>query len=160
MDENVTVILQIPVTALLSPICDPQNMKYLFVFIVLLSFWKVISTAGAQSTVTINEADCSRLVTHMSSSDVSYTPGVDVHGNAVVPADLNAQTQIKVPDVISIPVTIDLASNLGVTTRFLARSTVGEVKVSSDGRVTFNGQPINSDAEHELAKSCQEQTRG
>jgi hypothetical protein len=128
--------------------------------IVLGSFFGVCQAAQAQTTVTINEADCSRLVAHLGSADVSYRPGVDANGYAVAPADLNAQPQIKVPDVISIPVTIDLATNLGIATPFLARPTVGEVKVTSDGRVTFNGQSVNSDAEHELTKSCQKLTRG
>ena len=110
----------------------------------------------AQTTVQITQADCSRLVTHVASADVAYQPGVDVNGNAVAPADLNSQPQIRVPDVISIPVTIDLATNLGINTPFLARPTVGEVQVTSDGRVTFNGQPVGDQEQHELARRCQQ----
>ena len=104
----------------------------------------------------ITEADCSRLVTHVAAADVNYRPGVDVNGNAVAPADLNAQPQIAVPDVISIPVTVDLATNLGIDTPFLARPTVGEVQITRDGRVSFNGQPIGGPAQQELAKRCQQ----
>jgi len=130
-------------------------MEKSFYFMALVVFMRVAEAAAAQTTVLINEADCDRLVTHVSSSDVAYTPGVDVNGGAVAPADLNAQPQIQVPDVISIPVTIDLATSLGIQTPFLARPTVGNVQVTRDGRVSFNGQPINSDAQHELAKRCQ-----
>jgi len=130
-------------------------MEKSFYFMALVVFMGVAEAAAAQTTVLINEADCDRLVTHVSSSDVAYTPGVDVNGGAVAPADLNAQPQIQVPDVISIPVTIDLATSLGIQTPFLARPTVGNVQVTRDGRVSFNGQPINSDAHHELAKRCQ-----
>jgi hypothetical protein len=130
-------------------------MEKSFYFMALVVFMGVAEAAAAQTTVLINEADCDRLVTHVSSSDVAYTPGVDVNGGAVAPADLNAQPQIQVPDVISIPVTIDLATSLGIQTPFLARPTVGNVQVTRDGRVSFNGQPINSDAQHELAKRCQ-----
>ena len=130
-------------------------MEKSFYFMALVVFMGVVEAAAAQTTVLINEADCDRLVTHVSSSDVAYTPGVDVNGGAVAPADLNAQPQIQVPDVISIPVTIDLATSLGIQTPFLARPTVGNVQVTRDGRVSFNGQPINSDAQHELAKRCQ-----
>lgn len=73
----------------------------------------------------------------------------------MAPADLNVSANIQVPDVIAIPVTIDLATSLGIQTNFLARPTVGEVQVDRDGRVTFNGQPVISDAEHELARQCQ-----
>jgi hypothetical protein len=130
-------------------------MEKSFYFMALVVFMGVAEAAAAQTTVLINEADCDRLVTHVSSSDVAYTPGLDVNGGAVAPADLNAQPQIQVPDVISIPVTIDLATSLGIQTPFLARPTVGNVQVTRDGRVSFNGQPINSDAQHELAKRCQ-----
>lgn len=130
-------------------------MKKHIIFMVLGLFLVVSRPLDAQTTVIINEADCDRLVTHVASSDVAYTPGVDVKGGAVASADLNAQPQIAVPEVVSIPVTIDLATNLGIQTPFLARPTVGEVQVTRDGRVTFNGQPITSEAEDELAKRCQ-----
>jgi hypothetical protein len=119
-------------------------------------FLAVSVPVQAQTTVRITETDCSQLVSHVASSDVAYRPGVDVNGNAVAPADLNAQPQIAVPDVISIPVTIDLATNLGIDTPFLARPTVGEVQITRDGRVTFNGQPIGGHAQQELAKRCQQ----
>jgi len=116
----------------------------------------VSAPAHAQTSVQITESDCSQLITHVAASDVTYRPGVDVNGNAVAPADLNPQPQIRVPDVISIPVTIDLATNLGIETPFLARPTVGEVQITRDGRVTFNGQPIGGDAQQALAKRCQQ----
>jgi len=124
-------------------------------FMALLVFSVTGQETRAQTTIVITKAECDRLVTHVASADVAYTPGVDVNGNAVAPAYLNPQPQISVPDTISIPVTIDLAANLGIPTSFLARPTVGEVQVSSDGRVTFNGQPVSGAAEHELAKRCQ-----
>jgi len=133
--------------------CTMRN-TVIIMSIALLS--AVSAPVHAQTTVRISEMDCSQLVTHVASSDVSYRPGVDVNGNAVAPADLNAQPQISVPDVISIPVTIDLATNLGINTPFLARPTVGEVQITRDGRVSFNGQPIGDSTQHELAKRCQQ----
>jgi hypothetical protein len=127
------------------------------VTIVTIALFSAVSVpVYAQTTVRITDSDCSQLVTHVAASDVNYRPGVDVNGNAVAPADLNAQPQISVPDVISIPVTIDLATNLGINTPFLARPTVGEVQITRDGRVSFNGQPIGDSAQHELAKRCQQ----
>lgn len=119
-------------------------------------FLAVSTPIHAQTTVQITESDCSRLVTHVAAADVNYRPGVDVNGNAVAPADLNPQPQIAVPEVISIPVTIDLATDLGIDTPFLARPSVGEVQVTRDGRVSFNGQPIGDSAQHELARRCQQ----
>jgi len=126
-------------------------IKIMILMILLLP----IHAALAQSVVTINAADCDRLVAHVAAPDVAYTPGVDVNGQAVAPADLNGAPDIQMPDVITIPVTIDLATRLGIPTSFLARPTVGEVQVSRDGRASFNGEPLTSDAEHELAKRCQ-----
>ena len=133
--------------------CTMRNTQIVAVFALFLA---VSAPVHAQTSVRITESDCSRLVTHVAAADVNYRPGVDVNGNAVAPADLNAQPQIAVPDVISIPVTIDLATNLGIDTPFLARPTVGEVQISRDGRVTFNGQPIGGNAQQELAKRCQQ----
>ena len=132
-----------------------NGMRLVPIFAVLALISTSWGPAHAQATVRITEADCSRLVTHVAASDVTYRPGVDVNGNAVAPADLNPQPQIAVPDVISIPVTIDLATNLGIETPFLARSTVGEVRITGDGRVSFNGQPIGDAAQQELAQRCQ-----
>lgn len=133
--------------------CTMRNTP-LFVGFALI--FAVSVPAQGQTTVQITESDCSRLVRHVAADDVAYRPGVDVNGNAVAPADLNAQPQISVPDVVSIPVTIDLATNLGINTPFLARPTVGEVQITRDGRVSFNGQPIGDAAQHELAKRCQQ----
>lgn len=132
------------------------TMRNTLIIVSITLFSAVSAPVHAQTTVRITEADCSQLVTHVASSDVNYRPGVDVNGNAVAPADLNAQPQISVPDVISIPVTIDLATDLGIDTPFLARPTVGEVQITRDGRVSFNGQPIGDSAQHELAERCQQ----
>jgi len=130
-------------------------MRLVPIFAVLALISGASGPVHAQTTVRITEADCSRLVTHVAAADVNYRPGVDVNGNAVAPADLNAQPQIRMPDVISIPVTIDLATNLGIDTPFLARPTVGEVQITRDGRVSFNGQPIGDATQQELAQRCQ-----
>ena len=133
-----------------------DKFKY---FIGLSLFLGWVAPVHAQATVEISRAACDSLSVHVPSADVAYQPGVDVNGNAVAPADLNGQPQISVPETISIPVTIDLATNLGIPTPFLARPTVGEVKVTRDGRVTFNGQPVGGDAQQELARRCQKAGR-
>ena len=154
-DENLTVILETRVTGLLSSIRYSGAMNKPLIFSVLAVFTLLTGNASAQTIVQITRSDCDHLVAHVPASDEAYAPGVDVNGNAVASADLNAQPRVVMPDVISIPVTVDLATNLGIATPFLARPTVGEVQVTSDGRVTFNGQPVGGDAQQELAKRCQ-----
>jgi len=118
-------------------------------------FLATATTATAQTTVEITEQDCSQLVRHVAAADVTYQPGVDVDGDAVAPADLEPTGQIAVPEVISFPLTIDLSERLGLPADTLARTVIGDIEVTADGRVTFNGQPLTSDEQHELAQKCQ-----
>lgn len=111
--------------------------------------------ALAQATVKITEADCTTLVKHIAAADVAYRPGVDVHGNAVAPADLDARPAIEAPEVIEFDLTQDLVETLGLSANYVAEPVIGKVKVNRDGRVTFNEQPLTSEAQHELAKKCQ-----
>lgn len=115
--------------------------------------------AQAQATVTVSEQDCSRLIRHVASADVNYQPGVDVNGNSVAPADLNGGSQIAAPDVISFPLTLDLSERLGLPADTLARPVIGDVTVASGGQVTFNGKPLTSDEQRELAQQCQRNSR-
>jgi hypothetical protein len=76
----------------------------------------------------------------------TYTPGVDVNGNAVVPADLKAAAGAN--DVIKIPVTIDLAKSL---TQNLPAGTemdaaVSMIEIHKDGKVMYNGQDVTQQA--------------
>ena len=117
------------------------------------------AAATAQTTVQISEQDCSQLTRHIASNDSTYQPGVDVNGSAVAPADLNGSGQIPAPDAITFPLTLDLASRLGIppggNADYLARPVIGDVVVTSDGRVTFNGTPLTSDVQFVLAQKCQ-----
>lgn len=58
--------------------------------------------AWAQTrTVTITEADCSRLVEHRPDPGVAYQAGRDVYGRAVAPADLGGGVRIDLPETYS-----------------------------------------------------------
>jgi hypothetical protein len=63
--------------------------------------------------VRITKKDCRRLVRHQASADVAYKPGVDVRGNAVVPADISGGFTIPLPDVFEFNITKDLTAYLG-----------------------------------------------
>lgn len=125
----------------------------------LLFLQGMIGAATAQATVQISEQDCSQLARHVAANDVAYQPGVDVSGNAVAPADLEGSGQITMPETVIIPLTLDLASRLGIPPEgnadYLARPVIGDVAIGADGRVTFNGMPLTSEAQHELAQKCQ-----
>jgi len=122
-----------------------------------------VSRAAAHDTpvVTISKADCDRLVEHQPAPDVAYQPGVDVNGRPVAPADLDGGIQIAVPEIIRIPVEIDLFDRFGIPANrdlFAADAQVGEVTYQ-DGRAYFNGHPLQDEAAAELSVRCQKVLR-
>lgn len=54
------------------------------------------------------------LVNHTPSADTTYKAGVDVDGEAVVPADFDGGIKIEIPKTMTIPIRFDLARFLGV----------------------------------------------
>ena len=121
----------------------------------------VAITRVAITTVAITRADCARLVAHVPAPDVAYRPGVDVYGRAVVPADLGGAPRIELPETILIDIEIDLQARFGIPadpTQYDPDAEVGEVAYR-DGRFTFNGQPLQDQAQAELAARCQEIVR-
>lgn len=70
-------------------------------------------TAHAE-TVKLATSDCSKLVQHQPADDVTYKPGVDVNGKAVVPADLRGGYNMQIPEEINIQIGIDLADRLAL----------------------------------------------
>ena len=108
--------------------------------------------------VAITRADCARLVAHVPGPDVAYEPGVDVYGREVAPADLGGPPRIELPETILIDIEIDLLQRFGIPANaalYDADAEAGEV-LYKDGRFTFNGQPLQDQAQAELAARCQE----
>ena len=106
----------------------------------------------------VTEALCRTVLTvHVPSADVAYQPGLDIHGNAVAPADLPGSASIVLPETIVVPITLDLSalaealagSPLG------AIGEIGRVEITGD-RVTFNGQPLNGFQQNDLRVACRE----
>ena len=114
-----------------------------------------------RATVAITRADCARLVAHVPGPDVAYRPGVDVYGREVATADLGGAPRIELPETILIDIEIDLLQRFGIPANpalYDADAEVGEVAYR-DGRFTFNGQPLQDEAQAELAARCQEIVR-
>ena len=113
---------------------------------------------AAITRVAITRADCARLVAHVPAPDVAYRPGVDVYGREVAPADLGGAPRIELPETILIDIEIDLQARFGIPadpTQYDPDAEVGEVAYR-DGRFTFNGHPLQDQAQAELAARCQE----
>src|SRR3546814_11428671 len=103
--------------------------------------------AAPAGEVRIAPEDCRRLVQHRPDSDVAFTPGVDVRGNAVAPADQPGQSRVAAPDVVVHQLTVDLLRRSGVpaasplTPR--GQATVGSPTYHiASGRMTYTGPPL------------------
>jgi hypothetical protein len=91
---------------------------------------------------------------------VEYTPGVDVRGRAVAPADLGGAPKMKFPDTVEIPVLLELLQRLGLPANSslykLEDVKVGTLRIRvKDGRAWFNGEPLTSEEQHAMARVCQ-----
>jgi hypothetical protein len=114
------------------------------------------------SYLTLSKSDCDRLARHYPADDVAYQPGRDVRGKPVAPADLDGGSNgsgLILPDAVIIPIEVDMFERFGIPANdanFKGDIFIGEVVVDvASGRATFNGQPLESDAEAELAALCQ-----
>lgn len=74
-----------------------------------------------------------------------YVPGLDVHGKAVVPADLNA-TVPNLPDVINIPMTVDMAERVQqqLPEGLELDAGLGMIEIYRDGQVIYNGVDLTA----------------
>ncbi len=134
-------------------------MRHSIAYLAPALFLLAASPAAAHetATVTITRADCARLVEHVPGPDVAYQPGVDVYGREVAPADLGGAPRIELPETILIDIEVDLFARFGIPANpalYEADAEVGAV-LYQDGRFTFNGQPLQDEAEAELAARCQ-----
>ncbi|MDG4719550.1 MULTISPECIES: hypothetical protein [Thalassospira] len=115
---------------------------------------------NAAPKITVTQSACKALVKHVPDADVAYQPGVDVHGNKVVGADLNGGSNIlqSLPKEIEFPVTIDFFeySGIAVPDGVSGEQSVGKISYRN-GRVYFNDQPLGDDAaSDELIAACRE----
>ncbi len=108
--------------------------------------------------VIINRADCARLVEHVPAPDLAYQPGIDAYGRAVAPAELDGGTPIQAPETLHIPIEIDLQDRFGIPANpalYESDIPIGEV-LYRNGRLTFEGQPLQDEAAAELSRRCQQ----
>lgn len=126
----------------------------------ILIFALLIGPASAEPLV-ITASECAHIVDHHPAADVAYVPGRDVDGNAVTPADIDGGAALRMPSEIEIAIKIDLNDRLGLptgATGYNAEAEIGVVRYR-DGEMTFNGQPLRSDAKAALIRACREQAR-
>ena len=108
----------------------------------------VLSCMTASAFAQDASALCKLMRTESAVPGAAYQSGVDVNGHPVVPADLNA-TPSMMPDVVKIPLTIDLAKRLNTAppAGTEMESKMGDVEIRKDGSVSFNGQDLTPQAQ-------------
>lgn len=123
----------------------------------------MFTAASASAEIAISERDCRQLVVkHEPAPDVTYQPGVDVHGNAVAPADLNGGSQLNLPDVIYIPLEVLIQDKYGIPANsvlYEAKAQVGIVAVRGD-KVYYEDQLLNDPETVALEEACRAQLTG
>lgn len=85
-----------------------------------------------------------------------YTPGVDVEGRAVAPADLPGGPPALKLDNFPIEISVNLQKRFGIpaqSTLFHGKAIIGLVTLR-DGRAYFNGEPISENEQNMMAEAC------
>ena len=114
--------------------------------------------APASAEIAISRKDCQRLGNHEPAPDVTYQPGVDVHGRPVAPADLGGGQQIQLPDVIYIPIEVLIQDKYGIPANSVlydATALVGVVSVRGN-QVYFEDQPLTDPEIVALEEACRD----
>lgn len=117
----------------------------------------VFAMPAMAQTVVIEQAACRAMVQHQPAGDVAYQPGVDADGNPVVGADLYA-SPIQLPETISFDITVDVMKYAGIAPPkgVEGQAVIGRVDVAKDGRMYFNGQPMEGQSEAALRALCKD----
>ena len=98
----------------------------------------VISTSAQAQTSTV----CRVLEKSNSVVSATYKPGVDVHGKAVVPADVNGAPTMALPAIIKVPLDIDLVKRISILKgkNITLDAPMGMIDIHQNGKVTYNDQ--------------------
>lgn len=107
---------------------------------------------------TVSLEDCRPVTVHVPSPDTAYKPGVDAEGNPVVPADLDPRPDFSVSEPLIIRLSLPLAAlaDLGLDPRLdEAEVDLGRI-VWREGRLYWNGRPLDSAAQNAVARACRD----
>jgi hypothetical protein len=116
------------------------------------------ATAVAEDEIRleVSRAACEQIVKYKQSPDVTYQPGVDVHGKPVAPADLEDE-RTNIPDQIYVNLALPFKDLLKSYNPKLAEAEVNVGIVEFDiasGQLLYNGQELTDPAENAIANEC------
>jgi len=117
------------------------RLEYATRRVLLLTAVTLFSVPAFAQSENVLTTYCYRLADYQQDKGVNYTAGSTADGRAVVPADINASSEINT--AFAVPLTIDLAERYNLPTRGLElNATFGELAFDGQSRVTLNGQDI------------------
>jgi hypothetical protein len=122
----------------------------------LLATVLLLASPVALAAPAIDADVCQWMVTYQpdAAGGADYKPGVDVEGRPVVEADINP-SPAAVPSVIRFGLTADMAQQIGIDTAgFEGAALIGQIEMDMNGHMTFNGQPMEGEAEAALRAMC------
>jgi len=137
--------------------------RYRFLVLVLAPILPILPAAAQQGPIVVSSSNCDAIAHVNDAPGVAYTPGVDVDGNAVAPADLPGSSTALNQALASAPIkiTVDLQKRFGIPANsvlFQGEAQIGYVTVQ-DGKAYLDGQPLNVAEQDLLATACKERKR-
>lgn len=107
------------------------------------------ATDGQSGSLAVENMLCGQLYVAHEGAGAAYTPGVDVNGESVPPADLPAEgPSVTAPDYVQVPLTVDLAEKLSQPLPGGAemKGVIGNLRLYKNGKVEYNGQDLTAKA--------------
>lgn len=122
----------------------------------------------AARAIRVEPSACRYATRHVPDADVVYKPGMDMHGNKVVPADIAPPIDYHIEDSLYLRLTLDAAKAFGLKVPPIPTvtpgnnpnvpSVMGEIVAGyitfKQGKAYLNGQPLDAAAERQLAVLC------
>lgn len=120
-----------------------------------------LPVSGAAETATDARQACRALTRHVPAADVDYQPGIDVHGRAVVPADLpgSPAASAPVPRVefkVGADLVAEFSRRLSPEVRaLLGKGNAGMITVQG-GKVYYDDQLLSGVTDQDVAVLCRQ----
>jgi hypothetical protein len=137
--------------------------RYRFSALALVAVVLAAPALAQQGPIVVSSSNCEAIAHVNDAPGVAYTPGVDVDGNAIAPADLPGGNTALNRQLMSVPIkiTVDLQKRFGIPANsklFQGEAEIGYVTVQ-DGKAYLDGQPLNVAEQGLLATACRERKR-
>ncbi len=142
----------------------PRDLMLLIVFLLVHSSAHLLIRSAHAENITISSDACANATRLVPDADVTFKQGVDINGNKIAPADLPAAqggaAPLAAPTQFTIPLFFDLQQALHLqSNNFVTpNASIGAITYDN-GRLNFNGQSLNDEAQVALAVACKQNGR-